>query len=103
MCVGIPMQVIAIDGLTARCAGRKGQTAVDVSLVSDAAPGDWVLVFLGAAREIISEDAARVTSDAIAALELVMRGETDIDHLFADLIDREPQLPHHLRPKQKTA
>ena len=61
------------------------------------------MVFLGAAREIISDETARVTSDALAALELAMRGETDIDHLFADLVDREPELPDHLRINQKTA
>lgn len=99
MCVGIPMQVIAVDGLTARCAGRRGEASVDISLASDAQPGDWVMVFLGAAREVLSENAARVTLDALAALERVMRGETNVDHLFADLVDREPQLPDHLRPK----
>lgn len=103
MCIGVPMQVITIDGLTAHCAGREGETAVDISLTSDARPGDWVMVFLGAAREVISEDAAQATSNALAALELTMRGETDVDHLFADLVDREPQLPFHLIPKQKTA
>lgn len=103
MCVGIPMQVIAVDGFTARCIGRNGEAAVDISLASDAQPGDWVMVFLGAAREVLSEDAARVTLDALAALERVMRGETDVDHLFADLVGREPQLPDHLRPKKQTA
>lgn len=103
MCVGIPMQVIAVDGFTARCVGREGEVTVDISLASDARQGDWVMVFLGAARDVISEDAARVTLDALAALELAMRGETNVDHLFADLVDREPQLPDHLQPKQKTA
>jgi len=26
-----------------------------------------------------------------------MQGETDINHLFADLVDREPELPEFLR------
>ena len=62
-------------------------------------PGTWVLVFLDAAREVLSaRDAARI-GDALKALALIGRGETDVDHLFADLIGREPELPEHLKPK----
>jgi len=57
------------------------------------------MVFLGAAREVISEEVARQSADAIAALEMVMRGEGGFEHLFADLIGREPELPDFLRPK----
>jgi len=60
--------------------------------------GTWMLVHLGAARSVLSaEDADRV-ADALLAIEAVQRGE-DIDHLFADLTDREPELPPHLRTK----
>jgi hydrogenase expression/formation protein HypC len=27
-----------------------------------------------------------------------MQGDSQIDHLFADLVDREPQLPEFLKP-----
>ncbi|MCB1504967.1 MAG: HypC/HybG/HupF family hydrogenase formation chaperone [Hyphomicrobiaceae bacterium] len=103
MCIGIPMQVLKSDGLSSRCSARDGVHDIDTSLVGPVQPGQWLMVFLGAAREIISDETARVTSDALAALELAMRGETDIDHLFADLVDREPELPDHLRINQKTA
>lgn len=103
MCVGVPMQVIEVQGLAARCASRDGEHMIDVGLVGTVQPGDWIMTFLGAAREVISEDAARATSNALVALEMAMRGETDIDHLFADLVDREPELPEHLRPKRESA
>lgn len=97
MCIGIPMRVIEADGFTARCAAAAGEHVIDICLTSGARPGDWLMVFLGAAREIISEDTALATIDALAALDMAMRGETGFDHLFADLIGREPELPDHLK------
>lgn len=91
------MQVTACDGLVARCRDRTGEHIIDMSLVGTPAPGTWVMVFLGAAREVISEQAARATTDALLALEMALRGETGFDHLFADLVGREPQLPEHLK------
>lgn len=99
MCLGIPMQVIAVSGLSARCRGRGNEQDVDLSLVGDVPPGTWLMVFLGSAREIITETTAQRSADALEALEMAMRGETDFDHLFADLIDREPCLPEFLRPE----
>lgn len=98
MCLGIPMQVLSVSGLTARCRSRTAEQVIDLSLVGDVAPGTWLMVFLGAAREVLTEEAARQSADAIEALEMAMRGETDFEHLFADLIDREPTLPDFLQP-----
>ncbi|QKV17313.1 HypC/HybG/HupF family hydrogenase formation chaperone [Oricola thermophila] len=99
MCVGIPMQVIEVDGSRALCRARDGEHAIDMSLVGTVEAGTWVMTFLGAARETISEETARQSADALAALEMVMRGDVGFEHLFADLIDREPELPEFLRPK----
>ena len=99
MCVGIPMQVIEVGQGRALCRARDGDHMIDMSLVGAVEPGTWVMVFLGAARETITEEAARQSADALAALEMAMRGEGGFEHLFADLIDREPELPDHLRPK----
>lgn len=98
MCIGIPMQVIEVGESRALCRARDGDHFIDMSLVGAAEPGSWVMVFLGAARESITEEAARQSADAIEALEMVMRGEGGFEHLFADLIDREPELPDFLRP-----
>lgn len=97
MCIGIPMQVTACDDLAATAARRDGTAeAVDLSLIGPQPVGTWLLVHLGAARSVLSaEDAGRV-ADALLAIEAVQRGE-NIDHLFADLTDREPELPPHLR------
>ena len=35
--------------------------------------------------------------EELEALRLILAGDGKIDHLFADLAHREPQLPEHLR------
>lgn len=97
MCIGIPMQVVECGIGSARCAAADGLHLVDTALVGDAPAGTWLMVFLGAAREIISAETARQTADALEALRLANAGIGDVDHLFADLVGREPQLPEHLR------
>jgi len=100
MCIGIPMQVIEAGFGEALCQARDGRHRVDTRLVGTPAPGTWLMVFLGAAREIVSEETAARTADALEALAMVQRGERGFEHLFADLIDREPQLPDFLRQPQ---
>lgn len=97
MCVGIPMQVIEAGLDCALCRAGDGDHRIDTRLVGEVEPGEWLMVFLGAARERMSEEAAHQATAALRALEMAMRGETDFDHLFADLVGREPQLPEHLR------
>lgn len=95
MCVGLPMRVRAADGLAAVCAGADGREAlVDLALVGPQAPGTHLLVFLGAAREVIDAARADEIARALAGLSAVMAGG-DAGEAFADL-DREPQLPPHL-------
>jgi hydrogenase expression/formation protein HypC len=103
MCIGIPMQVLANEPGFALCEGMGERRRVETLLVGEQPPGSWLLVFLGSAREVLSEADARQIGDALQALELVMQGgmqgDGAIDHLFADLVDREPQLPDFLQPK----
>jgi hydrogenase assembly chaperone HypC/HupF len=99
MCIGIPMQVAGLRSRYALCLGNGESREVDMALVGEQPVGTWVLVFLDAAREVLSaQDAARI-GDALQALALIGQGETNVDHLFADLIGREPELPDHLKPK----
>jgi hydrogenase expression/formation protein HypC len=100
MCIGIPMQVIDPEGVGAAwCIGRDGRQLVDMALVGPQVPGTWILAFAGAAREVMTPEAAARTDAAIDALAAALRGDTaSIDHAFADLVNREPQLPDHLRP-----
>ncbi len=97
MCLGIPMQVTGLDTDSAWCEGRGERLKVDTRLVERPRPGDWLLVFHGVARETLSEQRAADITSALEALDAALRGETDLDSHFADLVDREPQLPEHLR------
>ncbi len=99
MCVGQPMQVISQTGeAQARCDYRGDQQDIDIRLVGDVEPGEWLMTFLGAARERMDEVSAKRALSAIAAVEAIMNGgEVDIAAAFPDLVDREPQLPEHLQ------
>ena len=98
MCIGIPMQVVQQEAGKTLCRSRDGKLEeIDMLLVGELAVGSWVMVFLGAAREVLDEATAHQISDALQALDMAMQGNAQIDHLFADLIDREPQLPEFLQ------
>lgn len=97
MCIGIPMQVISSDEHVALCDNQGQQEQVDITLVGTQPTGTWLLVFLGAAREVMQEEIAKQTLNAVSAMQSIMQGENNIDYLFADLVDREPQLPEHLQ------
>lgn len=99
MCLGIPMQVLGMEGMFARCRDRDGsEVRIDTMLVGEVQPGDWLLTFLGAARQIVDADQAALINEAINGLDAALAGDPDaIETAFADLIGREPQLPEHLR------
>ena len=97
MCIGIPLQVIRCEGHSALCIGRGAEHRIDLSLVGAQAPGTWLLTFLGTAREVIGADSAALINAALDGLEAAMAGETDLSKHFADLVDRTPELPPHLR------
>ncbi|MEZ5899997.1 MAG: HypC/HybG/HupF family hydrogenase formation chaperone [Hyphomicrobiaceae bacterium] len=101
MCIGLPMQVIEAREGFAVCRGQGETRHIDMKLVGDQPEGTWVLVFIDAAREVVTADHASAVSKALRALDLAMSGlpsSQDIDALFPDLADREPQLPEHLKP-----
>ncbi len=88
--------------MTALCQGRNGVARIDTLITGALEPGQWILSFLGAAREVIDAERAAQVEDALLALESILHGGDSTDDLihtaFADLIDREPQLPEFLRP-----
>lgn len=61
MCLGIPMQIVAIDGLTAHCAAKGVEREVNLFLLQDASltTGDFVMVHIGYAIQKIAADHAR--------------------------------------------
>jgi hydrogenase expression/formation protein HypC len=99
MCLGLPVQVISVEGHVAQCRGHDGDAVVaDVALVAPVSPGEWLLSFLGAARGRLEADEAARIGSALGALAAIERGEAfDARQFFPDLVDREPELPEFLR------
>lgn len=102
MCLAIPMQVLHMEGSMAVCESKNGIERLDTLLTGPLAPGQWVLGFLGAAREVIDAERAGQVAGALQALQSLLQGDGSADALiragFADLVEREPQLPDFLRP-----
>jgi len=69
MCIGMPMQVTATEPGHAWCEGRGERRRVNTALVGPLEIGDWLLVFLGDAREHITADRA---AEVNSALDLVL-------------------------------
>lgn len=100
MCLGVPLRLIAIDGIAGTATDGERVELIDLSLTPEARPGDWVLAFLGAAREILSADEAAKIASALAGLREVLAGG-DAGDAFADLDARSPALPPHLEAARK--
>jgi hydrogenase expression/formation protein HypC len=101
MCIGIPMQVIESNPHQAWCQGPDGRVLIDLALVGAQSPGTWLLTFMGAAREVLDPEAAANITRALDGLLGALAGDAArVDAAFADLIDRTPQLPEHLRAKE---
>ena len=61
-----------------------------------------MLVHLGTAVRVLDDAEADAIERALQGLEAALNGDA-FEHLFHDLIDREPQLPEHLRPAPQEA
>jgi hydrogenase expression/formation protein HypC len=63
MCLGIPMQVVSIDGYNARCAARGVSREVSLFLLQgeEVKVGDHVMVHVGYALQVMTEQEARST------------------------------------------
>ncbi len=98
MCIGIPMQVMESREGFALCRSIGEPRRIDTLLVGDQPPGTWLLTLEGESRfsSVLTPEAAQRTLDAIAAVDMAMQGQSGIDHLFRDLIEREPRLPEFL-------
>lgn len=100
MCVGVPLQVIESDGAMARCEGNGRSERLNLMLVGDQPAGTWVLAYQGSAVRVLSPTEARATSAALGALHAALHGG-DVDAFFADLVEREPVLPEHLKARTR--
>lgn len=96
MCLGVPMKLISRDGIAGMAEAEGRVELVDLSLLPEARMGDWVLVFLGAGREVMAETEAHAVTRALNGLRSLMSGG-DLGDAFEDLATRTPTLPPHLQ------
>ncbi|HEX9592852.1 MAG TPA: HypC/HybG/HupF family hydrogenase formation chaperone [bacterium] len=76
MCLAIPMQVVSVDGFTARCAAKGVERDVSLFLMQEdpVAVGDYVIVHVGYAIQKVAE------TDALSSWEL-----------FDEILAQEPE------------
>lgn len=82
MCLGIPMQVIEVDGAFAWCEGRGQRERLNTLLLDGVTPGDWVYAVLGQARQTLSAQHAQEINLALDGLVAALQGETRLDAYF---------------------
>lgn len=85
MCLGIPMQVVEIDGAFAWCEGRGRRERLNTLLLGEVTPGEWVYAVLGHAREKLTPQRAGEIDLALDGLAAAMQGETNLDAYFPDV------------------
>ncbi len=96
MCLGVPMRIVEGDEISALCQRGEETRRVSMLLIGAQPPGTQVLIHIDSAIRVLDAKEAQQIEDALRGLAAAMRGE-DFESMFADLIDREPQLPEHLR------
>lgn len=104
MCLGVPMRIVECEGTSAICVPydeedtRESRRRVELALlgVSGLEPGALVLVHVNTAIRTLDDEEARLVAGALAGLAAANLG-LPVDDFFADLVDREPELPEHLR------
>ncbi len=97
MCITIPMQIVRAEPGVAWCQGRGEERRVDMTLIGDQPVGQWVLVFIDTARDLIDEQSALQITRALDAVEAAMRGEEFDPSVFDDLVRRDPEIPESLK------
>ena len=73
MCLAMPMKIHKIDGSLAKCEAGGLTQDIRIDFITDARPGDYVMVHAGFAIEQLSEQQARENlaciQEALDALE----------------------------------
>ncbi|MBP6676231.1 MAG: HypC/HybG/HupF family hydrogenase formation chaperone [Vitreoscilla sp.] len=77
MCIGIPMQVQSTRPGFAVVQGRGERKTVNTALIGEPLAGDWLLIFIDSAREIISPERA---AEVNATLDLVAAAMSGVAH-----------------------
>ena len=96
MCIGIPMTVRECTEHSALCERRGEVRRVSMLLLGAVPVGTPVLVHVDSAVRVLDPEEARQIDDALDGVAAAAAG-LPFEHLFADLIGREPELPAFLR------
>ncbi len=96
MCLGVPMTIVESGEFSALCQRGDEQRRVSLLLIGPQQVGTRILVHIDSAIRPLDDEEAAQLDLALDGLAAALRGE-NFDSAFADLIEREPQLPEHLR------
>lgn len=77
MCIGFPMRVVQAWTDQALVHGRGRGETVDTRLVGAVQPGEWLLVFQGAARERLDARRAAEIEATLALLDAALAGQPE--------------------------
>ena len=81
MCLAVPARIESIHGTTALCRMEGLTKRVELTLVPDARPGDWVIVHVGFALQKIDEAKARETVALLERLKASTKDEAALSAL----------------------
>ncbi|MEQ1710340.1 MAG: HypC/HybG/HupF family hydrogenase formation chaperone [Hyphomicrobium sp.] len=95
MCLAVPMRILAIDGLIARCEAKGVQRSVNLILLDPQllAPGIVVMVHAGHAIQTMSEDEARESWNLIDEM-LAEEEKLAAEQTMPDAAEDAPQHLH---------
>ncbi len=96
MCLGVPMTIVESGEFSALCQRGDEQRRVSLLLIGPQQVGTRILVHIDSAIRPLDDEEAAQLDQALNGLAAALRGE-NFDSAFADLIEREPQLPEYLR------
>ena len=68
MCLAIPAKILSVDCTAAHCEMSGVTKDIDVTLTPEVKAGDWVIVHVGFALQVIDEEKAAAT---LAAMQSV--------------------------------
>lgn len=102
MCIGVPMQVIAVEPGFADCLDGKQNKRISTLLVGECVPGEWLLVFLDDAREKISSDRAKEINEVLAMLNQVMQESAEYGAHYEQLFQVDFVLPSSMSANEVT-
>ncbi len=79
MCLGIPMEIVAIDGYRAQCRAKGVEREVSLFLLQEepVAPGDFVMVHVGYAIQKMTHEDARSAWELIDEIDEMLAAEAE--------------------------